>query len=172
MKDGSLWGMGYNESNLISGSKKKYYNKFVKVISGGVKKVSAGYENVVIIKKNNTMYAWGKTWKSKKEHYSFNSQKIDSGVREISLTDTLGKGPILVYLKRSGTAYGMGVNEGYAFTDKYKKGWHSKPVKLMENIKHVYSASSLTLLLSKKGDLYWTGTQDAYPEFDWVEKMK
>ncbi len=173
MKDGSVWGMGDNRNKMLSDSKQKYYPDFIKIIPKGVKMIAANSKNVAIIKKNGSLYVWGKTLKSRKKTYSFKPKKIAKNVKEVSISDAVHEdGSILLYIKKNGTAYGLGENTDFALTDKYKKGWHSKPVMLRKKIKHVYAAPTATFLLDKKGSLYWTGTQDYYGQYNWVSKKE
>lgn len=171
MKNGSVWGMGSNKNKMLSQSDNKYYSDFIKIIPGGVKSIAANSKNVAMIKKNGSLYVWGKTLKSGKKSNSFKPEKIAKNVKEVSISDAEYEGgSILLYLKKNGTAYGLGENTDFALTDKYKKGWHSKPVMLRKKIKHVYAAPTATFLLDKKGELYWTGTQNYYPQYNWVNK--
>lgn len=164
MKDGSLWGWGYNGRKLISSSKQKHYDDFVEIFSSGVKDVAASRNNAAIVKKNDTLWVWGRTMKSNKKEFSATPKKIAANVKEVSLSfgDSFGfdRKTQLVYLNKNGKAYGMGQNQRGVFTSRYKTGWHKKPVLLMENVKHVYGMSDATLLLTKNNDLYWTGAQD------------
>lgn len=170
LKDGSVWAMGKNNNmKLISNSKQKYFYDFVKILSGGAKKISANQYNVAVIKSNGDLYVWGHTMKSsgsKKYKPSHKPTKIADNVKEVSCTES--EGSTLVFLKKNGTAYAMGAYE--VETNKYISGWSSKPVKLMSNVKHIYTgANSAVLLLKKNKDLYWAGS--CYPEdFSWVEK--
>ena len=58
---------------------------------------------------------------------------------------------------RPGLGYNYNMEGGYAFTNRYKKGWNSKPVFLMKNVKHVYAAEGSTIMLKKNNSLclYW-----------------
>ena len=171
MKDGSVWGMGNNKCKMLSDSKQKYYYDFINIIPKGVKKIAANSKNVAMIKKNGSLYVWGKTLESRKKIFSFNPKRIAKNVSEVSISDAeFEGGTVLVYLKKNKIAYGLGENVDYALTGKYKKGWNSKSVVLRKNIKHVYAAPTATLLLDNKGKLYWTGTQDYYGSYDWVNK--
>ena len=171
MKDGSVWGMGNNKCKMLSDSKQKYYYDFINIIPKGVKKIAANSKNVAMIKKNGSLYVWGKTLESRKKIFSFNPKRIAKNVSEVSISDAeFEGGTVLVYLKKNNIAYGLGENVDYALTGKYKKGWNSKSVVLRKNIKHVYAAPTATLLLDNKGKLYWTGTQDYYGSYDWVNK--
>ncbi len=171
MEDGSVWGMGNNKCKMLSNTKQEYYYDFIKIIPKGVKKIAANSKNVAMIKKNGSLYVWGKTLNSRKNIYSFHPKKIAKNVKEVSISDAeFEGGTILVYLKKNKDAYGLGENSDYALTDKYKKGWNRKSVMLRKNIKHVYAAPRATLLLDNKGRLYWTGTQDYYAQYDWVGK--
>lgn len=166
MKDGSVWGMGSNKFKMLSQSNQKYYSDFIKIIPKGIKKIAANSQNVAAIKNNSSLYVWGKTLRSRKKVYSFRPKKIAKNVKEVSLSDQeFEGGTVLVYLKRNAVAYGLGENADYALTDRYKKGWNKKPVFLRKKIKHVYAAPRATLLLDKKGKLYWTGTQDGYNQY-------
>ena len=167
MQDGSVWGIGRNNRKLISNSKKKNYPQFVKIIDGGVKQIAACINNVAVVKKNNTLWTWGRTLQSKKKRYSATPRKIASNVKEVAVS-TAGSMPIrsiIVYLKKNNKAYGIGYNYGGGgapFTNRYKDDWHSKPVLLMKNVKHVYAATDSTLMLTRKNKLYWSGTQGWY----------
>lgn len=164
MKDGSVWGIGKNNRKLISSSKQKNYGDFVKIIDSGVKQIAASTDNVAIVKEDNTLWTWGRTTKSKKKRYSATPQKIANNVKEVAVSEVrqgefLPLRSIIVYLKKNHKAYGIGYNQGYAFTDRYKKGWHSTPVFLMKNVKHVYASYGSTLMLNRKNELYWSGEQ-------------
>lgn len=168
MQDGSVWGIGRNNRKLISASKKKNYSKFVKIIDGGVKQIAACANNVAVVKKDNTLWIWGRTVKSKKKKYSATPKKIANNVKEAALSIAGGTPlrSIIVYLKKNNKAYGIGYNYnnggGYAFTNRYKKGLNSKPVLLMKNVKHVYAAYASTLMLTRNNKLYWSGMQGWY----------
>ena len=167
MQDGSVWGIGRNNRKLISNSKKKNYPQFVKIIDGGVKQIAACINNVAVVKKNNTLWIWGRTIQSKKKKYSATPRKIAANVKEVAVStaESMPIRSIIVYLKKNHKAYGIGNNyngQGYAFTNRYKKGWHSKPVLLMKNVKHVYAATDSTLMLTRKNNLYWSGAQGWY----------
>ncbi len=167
MQDGSVWGIGRNNRKLISNSKKKNYPQFVKIIDGGVKQIAACINNVAVVKKNNTLWIWGRTIQSKKKKYSATPRKIAANVKEVAVStaESMPIRSIIVYLKKNHKAYGIGNNyngQGYAFTSRYKKGWNSKPVLLMKNVKHVYAATASTLMLTRKNNLYWSGAQSWY----------
>lgn len=172
MNDGSVWGIGANKHKLISNSKKKNYRSFVKIIDGGVTQIAASEEQVAVVKEDNTLWIWGRDMKKSKRKYKYSAtpKKIADNVSEVAVStyhifDTY---PIVVYLKKDGSAYGMGYNcagkEGgdAVFTDKYKTGWNRKPVLLMKNVKHVYAVSQATLILTNEKELYWTGEQEGY----------
>ncbi|MCI5495931.1 MAG: hypothetical protein MR407_06305 [Roseburia sp.] len=170
MNDGSVWGIGANEHKLISNSKKKNYRSFVKIIDGGVTQIAASRDQIAVVKEDNTLWIWGRDMKKSKRKYSATPKKIADNVSEVAVStyQIYDRYPIVVYLKKDGSAYGMGYNytdknEGFAvFTDKYKKGWNRKPVLLMKNVKHVYAATNATLMLTNKKELYWTGSQGWY----------
>ena len=172
MNDGSVWGIGANKHKLISNSKKKKYSSFVKIIDGGVTQIAAGEEQVAVVKEDNTLWIWGRDMKKSKRKYKYSAtpKKIADNVSEVAVStyhvfDTY---PIVVYLKKDGSAYGMGYNYSdkgvgdAVFTDKYKTGWNRKPVLLMKNVKHVYAVSQATLMLTNEKELYWTGEQEGY----------
>lgn len=172
MNDGSVWGIGANKHKLISNSKKKKYSSFVKIIDGGVTQIAAGEEQVAVVKEDNTLWIWGRDMKKSKRKYKYSAtpKKIEDNVSEVAVStyhvfDTY---PIVVYLKKDGSAYGMGYNYSdkgvgdAVFTDKYKTGWNRKPVLLMKNVKHVYAVSQATLMLTNEKELYWTGEQEGY----------
>ena len=168
MKDGSVWGIGRNNRKLISASKKKKYSQFVKIMDGGVKQIAACTDHVLVVKEDNTLWGWGRTFKSLKKKYSATPRKLANNIKEVAVSETRIDDflSIIVYLTKNNKAYGLGYNYnmegGYAFTNRYKKGWNSKPVFLMKNVKHVYAAEGSTIMLKKNNSLYWSGQQAGY----------
>lgn len=164
MNDGSVWGIGENDAKLISQSNQKKYNEFTKIIDSGVNQITASKENVAMIKKDQTLWIWGRSLHSSEKSYYTTPKKIADNVVEASLSDARGGSvhSMLVYLKKNHKAYGMGYNQEKAFGNQYKNGWHHKPVLLMKNVKHVYAAYNATLLLNRKHELYWSGKQKWY----------
>lgn len=161
MKDGSLWGMGDNSTKLISNEKTKYMEEFHKLQIEDIIDIDTNGLNAAAIKRNGELWVWGKSLKNKNK-YTNNPKKIAGDVREVSIgTNTHGKDKsIILYLKKGGKAYGLGGNKGYGsymLTNKCKKKWIDKPVVLMENIKHVYATTDMSLLLNKRKELLWTG---------------
>lgn len=174
MKDGSVWGIGDNDTKLISQSKQKKYKEFTKIIDSGVKQITASWENVAVIKKDQTLWIWGRSLHSSQKGYSTTPKKIADNVVEASLSNARGGSlhSMLVYLKEDHQAYGMGYNQDKAFGSQYKNGWQNKPVLLMKNVKHVYAVQNATLLLNRKHELYWSGNQQWYGGYDWLRKCK
>ena len=171
LKDGSVWGMGNNVAKLISNSKTKYFDYFVQIVAKGVNQISVSSNNVAVVKNDDALYVWGHTMKSR------SSKKYKSSVIPIKITTNVSEADIsgrndttLVFRRKNGVAYGMGLNSGCILTDKYKKGWHKKPVRLMGKVKHVYTIEGVTFILKKNRSLYWTGTQDWNVNFGWVVK--
>lgn len=174
MKDGSVWGIGENDAKLISQSKQKMYYKFTKIIVSGVNQITASDENVAMIKKDQTLWVWGRSLHSSQKGYSTTPKKIANNVVEASLSTAWGGGThhsMLVYLKKNHKAYGMGYNQSNAFGNQYKNGWQNKPVLLMKNVKHVYAVTDATLLLTRKHELYWSGKQQWYGGYGEVNKF-
>lgn len=160
MKDGSIWGMGDNSKHLITNDSIEYFEEFQKLEINGVKDVDTNAINVAVLKKDNTLWVWGKSLKNEKK-YTARLQKISGNVKEISVgTSTEGKDRTVILFKKNGNAYGFGANKGYVsymLTDKYKKKWISKPVLLMKDVKHIYAGCDITLILNKRRELLWTG---------------
>ncbi len=161
MKDGSLWGMGDNSTKLISNDKTKYRAEFHSLQIKDIIDIDTNGVNAAAIKKNGELWVWGKSLKNKNK-YMNKPQKIARDVKEVSIgTNTHGKDKsIILYLKKGGKAYGLGGNRGYGsymLTNKCKKKWIDKPVLLTGNIKHIYAATDMSLLLNKRKELLWTG---------------
>lgn len=173
MKDGSVWGIGENDARLISQSKQKNYREFTKIIDGGVKQITASMENVAVIKKDQTLWIWGRSLYSSKKGYITTPKKIANNVVEASLSSARRGGALhsmLVYLKENYKAYGVGYNQSNAFGNQYKNRWHNKPVLLMKNVRHVYAVQNATLLLNRKHELYWSGKQKWYGGYGELKK--
>lgn len=179
MKDGSVWGCGRNYKHTISKEKTgTIYRDFVRIIPGGVKKISATAANVSMIKKDNSLWVWGKSMNGKSS--SVKPKKIADNVKECELVnmrtshcDEKGEDKTaMIYLKK-GVAYGMGCNETGMFTASRGK-WVKKPVKLMSGIKHIDAVDlGRTLLLTKKNELYWAGEIElGRPLRTWMPKVK
>lgn len=88
MKDGSVWGIGRNNRKLISASKKKKYSQFVKIMDGGVKQIAACTDHVLVVKKDNTLWGWGRTFKSLKKKYSATPRKLANNIKEVAVSET------------------------------------------------------------------------------------
>lgn len=165
LKDGSVWGMGDNSRHLITDTDTKTHMEFVKVEPGGVKQIEVNNNNVVFLKKDNTLWVRGRGFRKKDKH-SYQLRKIDSNVKEVCVP----RKDRILYVKKNGVAYGMGQSESvsFEFTDRYSKPykyvWINKPVKLMKNVKHVYGSYETTIFMTKDNKLYWTGKQGiTYP---------
>lgn len=165
MKDGSVWGMGNNRCKMLSSEDQEFSGEFVKIISGGVKKIRAGGERVAIIKDDQSLWMWGRGMESRNAPYSFTLVKVADGVKDISIAE---QGEYMLLLKTNHAAYGMGRgNRGYVFTKKHTKKWYAKPIKLMENVKKVYTSGvygAASLILTRNNELYWTGEAS----FNWL----
>lgn len=172
MEDGSVWGMGSNKCRMLSGKKKKFSEDFVKIISGGVEKIGAGGERVAVLKKDKTLWMWGRDMKTGKK-CSFKPAKVADGVKEFSIG---ARGEYMLILKTDHTAYGLGNGAlSHVFTNNHTKSWYAKPVRLMGNVKHVYTAGeyAMSLVLTRNNELYWTG-RAAYnwSYYEWMEIEK
>lgn len=173
MKDGTLWGMGDNTKKLISNDETEYWEEFQKLEIDAVKDVDTNAINVAVLKKDNTLWVWGKSLKNEKK-YKNQPQKIVGNVKEVSVgTSSYGKDrTVILFLKKNGKAYGFGANKGYVsymLTDRYKKKWINKPVFLMKNVKHVYAGCDFTMLLNKKKELLWTGFFTSAKLYNWLK---
>lgn len=162
LKDGSVWGMGDNTHHLIKNTKTKTYMKFVKIMSSSVKQIAVSETNIGFLKKDNTLWVRGKGFQKGKSEYSYKLRKIASDVTEFCMPSNR-----VLFLKRNGTAYGMGQNEAYALTNQYASSWVSQPVKLMDNVKHIYGKNNMTFVLTKKDNLYWRGEQGITYSYWW-----
>ena len=159
MEDGSVWGVGNNEYHMVSDASEKKYTKFQKIVSDGVADISATRVNVAILRKDKSLWVWGKYRSGGKEKCSAVPQKIDDDVKNFALSynNAYDSVPILAYVKESGEAYGWGSNDDWSMSDSYKSGWLDKPVKLKDNISRVFLADQMMLLLGENKTLYWCG---------------
>lgn len=157
MKDGSVWGMGNNLFNMLSSVYHNFSDEFVKIIPSGVKKIRGCGDRVAVIKDDKTLWMWGKGLETEDAPCSFQPVKVADGVEDISI-GTMGE--YMLVLKTNHVAYGMGRGDcNYVFTKKNTKRWYAKPVKLMENVKKVYTFGEErgSLILTRNNELYWTG---------------
>lgn len=171
MKDGSVWGMGSNRCKMISNKKKSSEEyDFVKIISGGVEKIGAGGDRVAMLKNDKTLWMWGRDMKTGKKKYSFKLTKVADGVKEFSIG---AKGWYMLILKTNHIAYGLGSGDwSHVFTKKNTNEWYARPIKLMENVKHVYTSGegAKTLILTRNNKLYWTGEAlFNWNYYEWME---
>lgn len=127
-----------------------------------MKQIAAGEKNIVFLKKDNTLWVRGKGFEKGKREYSYKLREVASDVVEFCLPSDR-----LLFLKRNGTAYGMGQNEAYALTSQYNTSWVNKPVRLMNNVKHVYGNNNMTFVLTKNNNLYWRGEQGMSYSYWW-----
>ena len=165
LKDGSVWGIGDNSRRLITDTDTKTHMEFVKVEVDRVKQVETQGNNVVFLKKDNTLWVKRRGFR-KNQKFSCELRRIDTGVKEVCVP----RKDRILYVKKDGVAYGMGKSEAvsFEFTDSYSKRyrnvWINKPVLLMKNVKHVYGSYKKTIFMTKDNKLYWTGKQGiTYP---------
>lgn len=166
LKDGSVWGIGDNSRHLITDTDTKTHMEFVKVEQKGIKQIEVADNKVVFLKKDNTLWVRGRGFR-KNDKFSYQLRKIDTDVKEVCVP----RKDRILYVKKDGVAYGMGLSESvsFDFTDRYsnpyKDVWINKPVKLMKNVKHVYGGYyALTIFMTGDNKLYWTGRQGiTYP---------
>lgn len=173
MKDGTVWGMGGNRCHIISDDDKKYYSDFVKLEVKNVKDICAAGKNVGVLKKDGSLWVWGKKQTGKdagKKEFTAKPWRIEKGVQSFSMAPNGPYNCTLLFVKNS-KAYGWGAASRYALPKNSKNnGYHDRPVYLKSNIKRVYTASNMTLLLDNAGNLYWQGTVENPVDFSWVEK--
>lgn len=175
MKDGTVWGMGYNKYHAISNKDKEYYAKFVKLKVKNVKDICAADRNIGILKKDGSLWVWGQKRSGKNgrnKKFTATPWLIDKNVRSFSMAVS-GRhrhNCILLFIK-NGSAYGWGSARGYALPKKSKNNRHNdRPVFLKNNIKQVYAAPYVTLLLANDGNLYWRGSAANPVDLSWIEK--
>lgn len=175
MKDGSVWGMGSNKCKMLSNKKKTSSEDFdfVKIVSGGVESIGAGGERVAMLKKDKTLWMWGRDMKTGEKKYSFKPTKVTDGVKEFSIG---ARGEYMLILKTDHIAYGLGSGDwSNVFTKNNTKKWYAKPVKLMKNVKHVYTSGEYakSLILTRDNKLYWTGEAAfQWLYYEWMEGKK
>lgn len=174
MKDGSVWGMGNNTRKVISDGEEKYVSEFQMIMSSGVKQISANAQNVAAVKKDGTLWVWGRDIKSNTKKYSAKPKKIAQNVREVSLADSqsdegLIKIPqsVILYVKKNGKAYGRGSNYNYMLSNQCQSKWQGKPVFLMGNVKKIAGCSGISVILTKKNELYWSGYRNENTNLAW-----
>lgn len=157
MKDGSVWGMGNNRYKMLG--KEGSAEQFDKIIAKDVEHIQAGTDRVAMLKKDKTLWVWGRTMQKAMGKCSEKPVKVANNVKEFSLSGGR-EDCYLLMLKTNHTAYGLGGAESTKiFTKSYPRKWYAKPVQLMKNVKHVYASACTerTMLLTGKNELYWTG---------------
>lgn len=176
MKDGSMWGMGNNTRKTISDREEDYISEFQMIIPSGVKQISANAQNAAAVKKDGSLWVWGRDIKSGTKKYSAKPEKIAENVRQAVLTNTnsgsltLPKSVIL-YVKRDGKAYGRGSNYNFMLSNRYKSRWQGAPVFLMENVKKIGGCTGISVILTNKNELYWSGYRSAIlDDEEWFDK--
>lgn len=175
MNDGSVWGKGNNRKMLNSESQ-DFSEEFVKIIPGGVKKIRACEDRVAVIKDDKTLWMWGKGMKTENEPYLLKPVKVADGVKDISIGRE-GEYMYMLVLKTNHAAYGMGRGDcDNVFTKNHTKKWYAKPVKLMENVKKVYTFGAdggASLILTRNNELYWMGeTSFNWLWYQWMDGEK
>lgn len=173
MKDGSVWGMGNNRYKMLG--KEGSAEQFNQIIARDVEHIQAGTDRVAMLKKDKTLWVWGRTMQKAMGKCSEKPVKVANNVKEFSFSGGRDWCYLLI-LKTNHTAYGLGGAEYMKiFTKRYPRKWYAKPVQLMKNVKHVYAAATTgrTMFLTKKNELYWTGHIREYPLYAvWAEGKK
>lgn len=179
MKDGSVWAMGKNKHKMFGDQKKEYVNDFEKIISKDVIRMGVCEDRVAVLKKDQSLWMWGRDMKKSNGKCLAKPYKVADAVKEFTINGS-GNYCHMLILKTNGTAYGLG-GKRYVkvFTGKKAK-WYTKPVKIMDQVKHIYSGGTIytggganTFLLTKKKELYWMGKISCYrPFYQWAEGTK
>lgn len=163
MKDGSVWAMGKNKHKMLGDKKEKYVGDFEKIISKDVIKIGVCEDRVAMLKKDQSLWMWGREMKKGTGTCSAKPYKVADHIKEFTINGS-GKYCHMLMLKTNGTVYGLG-GKGHVkiFSGKKAKGWYARPVKVMEKVKHIYSGGTIytggganTFLLTRKNELYWT----------------
>lgn len=179
MKDGSVWGMGNNTRKTICDDEEDYVPEFRMIISGGVKQISASAQNAAAVKKDGSLWVWGKDIKSGAKKYSAKPEKIAENVRQAVLANTKSDSglinvpkSVILYVKKDGKAYGRGSNYNFMLSNSCKAGWQSKPVFLMKNVKKIGGCAGISVILTNKNELYWSGYRKEDTDLAWWYSKK
>ena len=176
LQDGSVWGMGKNKHKMLGNQKADYVEDFVQIIPKNVTKIDVCEDRVVILKKDKSLWIWGREMEKGTGKCIAKPTKITGGVKEFTINGSKDYCHMLI-LKTNHTAYGLGGKSNVkVFSEKNVKLWYEKPIKLMKNIKHVYSGGAMdiggganTYLLTRKNELYWSGKVSCYrPFYQWA----
>ncbi len=111
------------------------------------------------IKTNGDFYIWGSEQdgflgKKPKGGSSFHPILMMRDVKDVSMNHR----HVLV-LKKDGTVWAWGSNDGYAISGDYgRKKIITKPIKVESNVKAISTGPSFSVILKKDGTAYWKGT--------------
>lgn len=179
MKDGSMWGMGNNTRKTISDGEENYIPEFQMIISSGVKQISANAQNAAAVKKDGTLWVWGRDIKSGAKKYSAKPKKIEKNIRQAVLANTQSDSglieipkSVILYVKKDGKAYGRGSNYNFMLSNQCKDSWQSKPVFLMKNVKKIGGCTGISVILTNKNELYWSGYRGENTDLAWWYSKK
>lgn len=88
---------------------------------------------VAAVKKDGTLWVWGRDIKNGAKEYSVKPIKIAQNVRGVVLANTDKNSfavpkSVILYIKKDGKAYGRGSNYNFMLSNQCKSRWESKPV--------------------------------------------
>ncbi len=115
--------------------------------------------NIGAIKTNGDFYIWGSEvdgflGKKPEGGASFRPIRMMRDVKDVSME----YGHVLV-LKKDGSVWAWGSNDGYAISKDYGKGKIiTKPIKIASNVKAITTGYGFSVILKKDGRAYWKGT--------------
>lgn len=167
MKDGSVWGMGNNTRKTICDGEEAYVPEFRMIIPSGVKRISANAQNAAAVKNDGSLWVWGRDIKRGEKKYSAKPKKIAQNVKQAFLANTDRDGiiampkSVILYVKKDGKAYGRGSNYNFMLSKHCKDSWQGKPVFLMDNVKKIGGCTGISVILTNKKELYWSGYRSA-----------
>ena len=171
--------MGNNTRKTICDDEEDYVPEFRMIISGGVKQISASAQNAAAVKKDGSLWVWGRDIKSGAKKYSAKPEKIAENVRQAVLADTRLDGylmhipkSVILYVKKDGKAYGRGSNYKYMLSDSCKAGWQSKPVFLIKKKKKIGGCTGISVILTNINELYWSGFRHEDTDLAWWYSKK
>lgn len=159
--DHTLWGYGengYKRNYFFDGDNAQEYYRVPVKIMDDVKQVSIGTGHILVVKTDNTLWAWGNNSYKQLGYTSYSTVFKETKPKKVmdDVTYAAAGYSTSYVIKSDGSLWGFGANE-YGEMGGISDSYAVLPTKIMDDIVKVDTSSAHVLAIDKDGNLYGWG---------------